>query len=153
MCVCVFHVVTGRVRPRLSRAPGVNVCVKWQRKCDGRVHSCFLPAALMECDLESSTKTQMLPSHTVVWKDIDCISLFLSYLSVSSASGSICQSCHNVSQMICFIFVVFAREASLLLLLIFRVSDMNKPVLNPAMFQTDINDSSNHVSCCCCFSK
>lgn len=70
VCVCV-SVVTGRVRPRLSRAPEVNVCVKWQRKCDGRVHSCFLPAALMECHLESSTKAQTLSGRTIVWKAID----------------------------------------------------------------------------------
>lgn len=64
VCVCV-SVVTDRVRPRLSRASEVNVCVKWQRKCDGRVHSCFLPAALMECHLESSTKAQMLSGRTI----------------------------------------------------------------------------------------
>ncbi len=77
--VCVFQwwqAESGPVCPGRWRL----TCVKWQRKCDGRVHSCFLPAALMECHLESSTKAQMLSGRTIVWKGIDHRFLYSSRL-------------------------------------------------------------------------
>jgi len=112
-------------------------------------HSCFLPAALMECHWESSTKAQMLSGRTIVWKAVDRRFLSSSHLYETVCPLWVAPFVSSVPlwsrwcRLYVCVLLVFAKGASLLLL-IFKVSDVS--ILNP---ETDMNDSTNHVSCCC----